>query len=101
MKISEKISEKSVEVKNNLIKSIREIVQESCSDYLEKLLIIRGERSLMIDVNIAQYVADSNLATHLCKLIVESERSEKSHHQVDFYGQPMSQYTLLIFHLDL
>jgi hypothetical protein len=84
MKISEKISEKSVEMINNLIKSTREIVQESCSDCLDKLLVVRGERSLMIDVDIAQYVADSNLAAHLCKLIVESERSEKSHHQVDY-----------------
>lgn len=84
MKINEKISEKSVEVKNKLINNIRAIVNDSCVDYLEKLIVVRGERSLMIDVDIVQYVSDSNLATHLCKLIIESEKNEKSYHQVDY-----------------
>src|SRR6478609_10164471 len=83
MKIS-KISKDSIDTKLKIIDGVRNIITTTTSDVLNRGVIIRGERSMMLDFGLGEYIKDPAIMHHLCELTKVSEESKKSFHQADY-----------------
>lgn len=79
-----KPAEDSVKCKDTFLKAIFDFSRRPEVKDLDKTVLIRGERSMFLNMDIFDFVHNDLFVSHFCKLTKASEENEKSRHQVDF-----------------
>lgn len=79
-----KPSAASEEAKNDFINSVIKKAKEPGVNSMENIIIVRGERSMLIHGDVLGVVEDYDNVAHLTRMIKASEECKDSYHQIDF-----------------